>query len=80
MARLMRNCRGKGELLFVIQDVKDGIFGGYFSQNLEAKPDYFGTGESFLFVVKVALAHEERPGSDGVPGYFAEPLLLLLQH
>lgn len=51
--RLLRKCRGKGELLIVLQDIKENIFGGYFSQNLEVKPEYFGTGESFLFVVKV---------------------------
>lgn len=62
-------CRGKGELLFVIQDIKERVFGGYFSQNLEIKPEYYGTGESFLFEVKVGSAHAERRGRDGIPGH-----------
>ena len=51
----MKACGGKGELLFVVQDTQDAVFGGYFSQSLELKPDYFGTGESFLFTLQVGL-------------------------
>ena len=79
ITRLLRACRGKGELLFIIQDIKDGIFGGYFSQNLEIKTEYFGTGESFLFLVKVEVAYRERGRRHVVPTDSPKPILLLLQ-
>lgn len=56
----MRKCKNKGELLFLIQDTKGNVFGGYFSQDLVFKESYFGTGESFLFKVTVADFNKER--------------------
>jgi TLD len=52
-------CANKGELVFVVQDTHDQIFGGYFSQSMEIKPDFYGTGETFLFQLKVA-SHQAR--------------------
>lgn len=45
----MRNCVGKGEIIILVKDTKGNIFGGCFSQPLEVKDDFYGTGESFLF-------------------------------
>jgi hypothetical protein len=53
-------CANRGELVFVVQDTNDQIFGGYFSQNLEVKPEFYGTGETFLFQLKVAWGQPER--------------------
>jgi hypothetical protein len=47
----LRTCAGKGEVIIVVQDTQDAIFGGYFSQTMEIKQNYFGTGESFLFTL-----------------------------
>lgn len=51
--RMMRKCRNKGEVLIFIEDTKGDIFGGYFSQSLNFRESYYGTGESFLFKVTV---------------------------
>jgi len=58
--RLMNLCGKKGELLFVILDTSENVFGGYFSQSLEQKIDYYGTGDSFLFTVKVTSSLIDR--------------------
>lgn len=52
---LLQLCDRKGELLFVVQDTQDFIFGGFFTQHLEFKSEYYGTGESFLFQVTVRI-------------------------
>lgn len=59
LSRLLKTCGGKGEILIVIQDTQESIFGGYFSQSIVAKPDFFGTGESFLFRVEVISSYLE---------------------
>jgi hypothetical protein len=56
-------CANKGELVFVIQDTNDQVFGGYFSQSMEIKPEFYGTGETFLFQLKVTGFHPERGAS-----------------
>ena len=58
--RMLSICKGKGELLFVVQSTTNEVFGGYFSQNLEIKSEYFGTGESFVYVVKVDFGKVEK--------------------
>lgn len=60
--RLLTKCKNKGELLIVIQDTKGNIFGGYFSQNLQMKESYYGTGESFLFKVTVTIGLLQEEG------------------
>lgn len=37
--------------MIVVKDTHKNIFGGCFSQPLELKDDFYGTGESFLFKV-----------------------------
>jgi len=36
-----------------VRDTNDNIFGGCFSQPLEIKEDFYGTGESFLYKFSV---------------------------
>lgn len=40
--------------MIVIKDTLGNVFGGYFSQSLEVKEDFYGTGESFLFKQSVS--------------------------
>jgi hypothetical protein len=47
--RMLNKCENKGELMVVVKDTLGNVFGGYFSQSMEVKEDYYGTGESFLF-------------------------------
>ena len=56
-------CANRGELVFVVQDTSDQVFGGYFSQSLEMKPEFYGTGETFLFQLKVGAPHARKRGS-----------------
>ena len=35
--------------MVLIKDTAGKSFGGYFSQEMEVKTDYYGTGESFVF-------------------------------
>ena len=50
--RLIHNCTDHGEVLMIVKDTYGRVFGGYFSQNLTLRDDFFGTGESFLFKLK----------------------------
>ena len=50
---MLSSVKNKGEILIVLQDKHGAIFGGYMSQTVELRSEYFGTGESFLFKVTV---------------------------
>ena len=52
-SRVVRKCQTSGELVFILKDTDDNIFGGFFSAHLELQDDYYGTGESFLFKLSV---------------------------
>ena len=51
----MTNAHNKGPILILVKDVNENIFGGFFSQDLEYRHEYFGSGESFLFKIKVRV-------------------------
>lgn len=53
--RLIHNCTDKGEILMIVKDTANHVFGGYFSQNITQRDDFFGTGESFLFKTNVKI-------------------------
>lgn len=49
----MRKVRGRGPVFIAVQDIKGNVFGGYFSQEPEFRKEFFGSGESFLYKIKV---------------------------
>eukprot|EP01121_Diplochlamys_sp_Union-15-3_P020461 TRINITY_DN7993_c0_g1_i1.p1 TRINITY_DN7993_c0_g1~~TRINITY_DN7993_c0_g1_i1.p1 ORF type:complete len:161 (-),score=3.58 TRINITY_DN7993_c0_g1_i1:36-518(-) len=42
--------------LILIKDMDDYVFGGFCTQAWEVRPDFYGTGESFLFSLKPVFA------------------------
>ena len=58
--RFLSKCKKKGEVLILVEDVFEEVFGGFASQSLDIKEDFFGTGESFLFKVKVRMSITHR--------------------
>lgn len=46
---LLRNCRGRGPCLIVVEDSWGYVFGGFVAGSMKESQDYYGTGESFVF-------------------------------
>ena len=51
--RLKHKCLNKGELVILLKDQYDHVFGGFMANPLEIKSGFFGNGECFLFSIKV---------------------------
>jgi len=49
LERLLTNIENIEQILFVIQDNKGSIFGGYFHDSFKRKENYYGTRHSWLF-------------------------------
>lgn len=49
---LQRNVTNKGEIIVVVKDQFDNVFGGFMSHSFELRDSFFGTGECFLFKFK----------------------------
>ena len=39
--------------MILVRDQYGHVFGGFMANSLEVKPGFFGTGECFLFSIKV---------------------------
>lgn len=46
---LLSKCSTEGPVMLVVLDYQGNVFGGFVSVTLEQKPNYFGTGETFLY-------------------------------
>ena len=57
---LIRKLQGLGESLFVIQDSKNSIFGGFFTDKRFQKGQFNGNGESFLFKKVVSFSKKRN--------------------
>jgi hypothetical protein len=44
--------RGKGEVIVIVSDEDDNVFGGYMTPSFEHRKNFYGTGESFIFSFK----------------------------
>jgi TLD len=49
---LMRKCESQGPVVVAIKDSIGSTFGGFISEELRFRKEFFGTGESFLYKVQ----------------------------
>ncbi|KAJ1976750.1 oxidation resistance protein 1 [Dimargaris verticillata] len=53
LATLFRQVEKKGPLVLAVRDTNDHVFGGFLSEPLKPSPNYYGSGECFLWKAMV---------------------------
>lgn len=49
--RLTWNCKNWGDLIILISDENDKVFGGYLTGSFAHRKNFYGTGECFIFKI-----------------------------